>query len=237
MAVTANSMIVSALGKIQVLGIDANITAQEAADGLYDLNAMLDSWSIERGMIYQLQQTTHSWTANTASMTIGSGGDFNTTRPYRIEQDGVFFRDSDNQDYPVTVLPRSAYDNIRDKTTGGSFPEYLFHDDGYPTRTLYAYPKPSQALTLYLGSWKPLQSFTVLTTAISMPPGYQAAIEVNLAIWSAPRYGAAAVAAASRLEKQAMLLKKAIKGSNYKSIVSQVDDALVGRRSRIESDT
>lgn len=236
MAVTANTIIISALGKIQVLGIDANITAQEAADGLYDLNAMLDAWSVEKLMVYQVQQTTHSWTASAASKTIGSGGDFNTTRPYKIEPKGNFFRDSNNLDYPVGVFPRQDYDRIVDKTTTGSFPEYLFFDDGFPTRTLYAYPVPNQALTLYLNSWKPLQSFGGLTAEISLPPGYQAAIEWNLAIWSAPRYGAAAKAAAKDLEKQALVLKNGIRGANVKSIVADFD-FVGGSKGHIESDT
>lgn len=226
--ITAYTMIVSALGKIQVLGVDANITAQEAADGLYDMNAMLDAWSIERLMVYQVQQTTHSWTAAAATRTIGSGGDFNTTRPYKISDDGNFFRTSDNLDYSVRVLPRKFYDLIGSKTSGGSIPEFLFYDDGFPTRTLYAYPVPADALTLHLNSWKPLQSFASLTTTISLPPGYQAAIEWNLAIWSAPRYGAAAKAAARDLEKQATLLKSRIKGVNNPSMVSHLDHSLVG---------
>lgn len=238
MAVTANSMIISALGKIQVLGIDANITAQEAADGLYDLNAMLDSWGIDRSLIYQKQQTTHSWTANASSKTIGSGGDFNTTRPTRIEQDGVFFRDSNSNDYPVTVLPRVNYDRLTDKSASGSIPEFLFYDDNFPTRTLYVHPIPSQALTLYLTSWKPLQTFSSLTTDISLPPGYQAAIEWNLAIWSAPRYGAAAKAAARDLERFATVLKASIKSTNNESLVAGIEPGITaGARSRIESGT
>jgi hypothetical protein len=236
MAITANTMIISALGKIQVLGIDANVTAQEAADGLYDLNAMLDTWSIEGLMVYQVQQTTHSWTANAASKTIGSGGDFNTTRPYKIEHKGNFFRDSDSLDYQVGVYRRQDYDRIVDKTATGSTPHSLFYDDGFPTRTLYVHPIPTQALTLYLNSWKPLQNFSALTTELSLPPGYQAAIEWNLAIWSAPRYGSAAKAAARDLEKQAMSLKAAIRGANTKSIVADLDFG-GGRKGDIESDT
>lgn len=240
MAITANSMIVSALGKIQVLGIDANITAQEAADGLYDLNSMLDAWGIERLLVYQVLQSSYSWTANASSKTIGSGGDFSASRPIKISQQGNFFRDTSNLDYPVVTLPRVLYDPIPQKSATGSIPEYLYFDDNFPTRTLYVYPVPDQTLTLYLNSWKALQTFSGLTTAISLPPGYQAAIEWNLAIWSAPRYGAAAKIAAKDLEKQAALLKTAIKGINTPNLISQVDPALMGRsgrRARIESDT
>lgn len=237
---TARELIESAMGKIQVLGASEAATADEATKGLYDLNAMLDAWSIERLMVYQVQQTTNSWGANVSSRTIGSGGNFNTTRPYKIADEGNFFRTSGNLDYQLTVYPRELYDRIVQKSAGGSIPEYLFVDPGFPTMTLYVYPVPSEALTLYLNHWKPLQSFAALTTDLSLPPGYQAAIEFNLGIWMAPRYGRAAKEAAADLKSQAGMLKAAIKGVNQPSTVAKIDPALVGaggRRSRIESDS
>lgn len=224
---------------VQVIGVDQNPTAQEAADGLYALNCMLDAWSVERLMVYQVQQSSHTWTAGASSKTIGSGGDFNTTRPIRIEPKGNFFRTSGSLDYPVEIHPRQLYDTIVQKSAGGSIPDWLFYDDGFPTRTLYAYPVPSEALTLYLNTWKPLQQFTALTSAIALPHGYQAAIEYNLGIWMAPEFGAAAKAAARDIKEQAALLKQAIRSVNNKDIVSELDPALSGlggRRSRIESD-
>lgn len=241
MSITANTMIQSAMRKMQVLGIDASPTAQEGADGLYALNAMLDLWSIERLMVYQVQQNSYSWTANTASMTIGSGGDFDTSRPIKIEPKGNFFRDSSSLDYQVVVLPRQNYDSIADKSASGSIPDFLFHDDGFPTRTLYAYPTPSAAMTLYLNTWKPLQAFSGLTTVLSLPPGYQVAIETNLAVFWAPEFGAAASNAikANGVKEMAAISKQAIRGMNQPNMVSELDPALVGRgrRSRIESDS
>lgn len=229
MPVTANTMIKRAMRLVQVIGVDVNPTAQEADDALYALNAMLEAWSIERLMVYQIQQTTHSWTADQTSRTIGSAGNFNVARPIRIESKGNFFRDSSNNDYQLTTLPRENYEHIVSKGAKSTIPEYLFHDDGFPTRTLYAYPVPSQTLTLHLNHWTPLQSFSALTTAISMPPGYQAAVEFNLGVWIAPEYGAAAVKAAKNIEKQAATLKSAIRSLNRPNLVASVDMGLGGR--------
>lgn len=237
MAITAATMITRAMRLIQVLGSDANPTAQEASDGLYALNSMLDAWSIERLMVYQVQQSSYSWAADASSKTIGSGGDFDTTRPIRIEKQGNFFRTSTNLDYQLAVYPREEYDRIIQKSSGSSIPDSLFYDDGFPTRTLYAYPVPSETLTLYLNTWKPLQQFTALTTTISLPPGYQAAIEYNLGPWIAPEFGAAAVAAGERLEKRAAQLKTAIRNVNMPDLVATTDYPGGGRRSRIESDS
>lgn len=234
---TFNDIHRRALRLIQVLGADDTPTAEEAADGLAVANSMLDAWSIERLSVYQIQQNNYSWASGNASRTIGSGGNFNTTRPVKIEEKGNFFRDSSNIDYPVVTLERQDYDQIGFKSAEGSVPEYLYHDTGYPLMTLYAYPVPSQTLTLYLNTWKPLQTFTSLATTLAMPPGYQAAVEYNLALWMAPEYGAAAVAAAERITRQASILKSAIKAVNRPNLVARVDVPGTGRRSRIESDT
>lgn len=233
MAITALSMMSRAARLIRVKGVDENLTAQEAADGLYALNSMLDAWSIEKLMVYQVQQSTHSWASGNATRTIGSGGDFSTTRPIHIEYEGNFFRSSDGVDYPVVTLSRERFDLKTFKSTSG-IPEELFFDGGFPLRTLYAYPYPSSTMTLYLSTWKPLQQFTSLTTTISLPAGYQAAIEANLAVWMAPEYGAAAVAAANDIRKDAERLKASIKNVNKPDMTAQVDVPGVGSPARIE---
>lgn len=218
---------------IQVLGADQSPGAQEAADGLYALNSMLDAWGIERLMVYQIQQTTHTWPANTSSRTIGSGGNFNTTRPTKVVE-GTFFRDSNGYDYPVTVThDRAVYDSISLKTSNSTYPDLLFFDAAHPLMILYVYPVPSGSLTLHLNTWKQLQNFAALTTDLSLPPGYQAAIEHNLAVWMAPEFGKAAKEAAKDLKPQAALLKSNLKNMNQQSLVSAVDIGLSERRFNI----
>lgn len=237
MSITANTMISRAMRLIQVLTPDANPTAQEAADGLYALNAMLDAWSIERLMVYQVQQSSYSWASAAASKTIGSGGDFDATRPVQIEKQGSFFRTSGSLDYPLAVYPREDYDRIVSKSSSGSIPEYLFHDGGFPLMTLYAFPIPSETLTLYLNTWKVLQQFSSLTAQLLLPAGYQSAIEYNLAQWISPEYGSAAVAAADRTKKLAAQLKANIKTVNLPDLVAQTDVPMGGMRSNILTGT
>ena len=43
---------------------------------LADLNTMMESWSLERLMVYQLLQESKALTASTGSYTIGTGGAF-----------------------------------------------------------------------------------------------------------------------------------------------------------------
>lgn len=179
---TALDLIKTAAMKLGAVETGESLTAEEANDGLNVLNSMLDGLSIERKYIYQIQQESFAWAGAATSKTIGSLGDFNTTRPERIE-DSTFFRDSNNNDYPVMVTEnREVYDRLTVKSTSSTYPQILFYDKAYPLGVLYVYPVHSSALTLKLNSWKVLQNFTSLTTSLSLPKGYQWMIENNLAI-------------------------------------------------------
>lgn len=179
---SALDLIKTAAQKLGALESGESLTAEEANDGLSVLNSMLDAMSIDRRYVYHIQQESFTWTGAATSKTIGSSGDFNTTRPEQIEE-GTFFRDSSNNDYPVTVTEnRQVYDRLTVKSTSSTYPQILFYDKAYPLGTLYVYPVPSSALTLKLNSWKILQSFTALTTDLSLPKGYQWMIENNLAV-------------------------------------------------------
>ena len=234
---TASDLIESAVLKIGAKATGETLTASEAADSLKVLNSMLDSWSIDRLYVYQIVQGTHTWTGGAGSMTIGVSGAINTTRPVKIE-DGTFFRDSHNIDTPVKILrERSSYDRIVSKVDTTSFPLFLFYDPAYPLGTIYVYPVPISALTLKLNTWKPLQNFTDLTTDLALPPGYQWAIEHNLAIHLSPVF-ALPVPPDVRLE--AKISRSRLKQINNVPIVSEIEVSYVlraGRRSDIKAGT
>lgn len=195
--------------------------SDEAADGLAALNTMLDSWRLERLMVYQIVQGSYAW-ASGASKTIGSGGDISASRPVRIES--AFIVDSNSQWYELSVLrAREEYDSIVIKTTTSTLPAYLFMDPAYPLATIYLYPVPSAAITLKLNTWQTLQSFSALTTDLALPPGYQRAIEFNLAI----EFGAEFKKDIPKsVEMIAVTSKAAVKNVNLPSMVAQVDSGV-----------
>lgn len=179
--VTANDLITRAYRILGDLGQGESLTADMADTGLEALNSMLDSFSINRLNIYEVRQETLTWTANTASMTIGNGADLNTHRPDRIES-GTYFQDANAIAYPVDIVRnREVYDGVFDKTVTSSYPEILFYEPSSTWGTLYVYPVPTASLTLYLNSWQPLQIFDTLTEALILPSGYRRMIAFNLA--------------------------------------------------------
>lgn len=177
---TALDMIKKSLRLFSAIGqANPNPSSGQSTDALASLNSMLESWSIERFTVYQILEETFSWPSGQSSRTIGSGGNFSTTRPTRIA-DG-FTRISDI-DYPYRSIDKNQYDAIAAKTTQSSYPDVIFYDPAATLGVLYAYPVPSATVSIKIKSWKQLQSFAALTDNVTLPPGYQRAIEYNLAI-------------------------------------------------------
>ena len=160
------------------------LTADEQTECLDELNTMMESWSIERLMCYQVLQESFALTANTVSYTIGSGATFSTDRPTKIT-DPCFVRDSSNLDSKLTIISAQAYGSIVQKNVGTTYPTSLFYDSAFNSSgyaTIYIYPAPIANLTLYINSWKQLQSFLSVSTQLLLPPGYRLAIESNFAL-------------------------------------------------------
>lgn len=224
---TANELISRSLRLIQVLGTGRRtLTANEADDGLEALNSMLDAFSIERMMVYQILEENFSLVAGTANYTIGSGGTFSTTRPIKIEN--AFLRDSSNNDYPLEIIDNLTYDSFTNKTDSGR-PQYLYYDPIYPLAYIRLLYVPAYADTLYINSWKPLQQFTDGAAALALPPGYERMIVYNLAIEINAEYGMPLAPEVVEIARQS---KAAIKRINAPSPIADVTEAalLTGRR-------
>lgn len=227
---TALDMIKKSMRLSGAIGQSKEITASQASDALDTLNSMLESWSIERLFVYQIYDETVSWTSGQSSRTIGSGGNFNTTRPSRIE-DG--FTRISNIDYRYRSISKDEYDAIANKTTQSSYPDVIYYDNTASLGVLYAYPVPNATVSIHLNTWKQLQSFSTLTTVLALPPGYRRAIEYNLTVELQGEYPDLALhQSVIEIARQS---KAAIKTQNYPEIISNLGLG-GGRRYDIYSD-
>ena len=186
---TAISLITRSMRLSGVIGKGETPDDDEAADGLVALNSMLDSFSIERLQVYYIVEETLTMVAGTATYTMGVGGNLNTTRPTRIE-DACFIR-YNSIDTPLQLLDFQGNAAIVNKTTQTNVPQYLFPDMQNPLVRLTFWPVPSDATAVaHIFSWKQLQQFSALTTALALPPGYEEMIAFNLAVrWAGPEFG------------------------------------------------
>lgn len=183
-------MIISALIKTGEKAIGGTLSAAEQTHHLSCLNAMLDSWSVDWSLIFQLLQESHALTSSVGAYTIGSGGAINTTRPIQIV-DPCFVRDSSSIDRPLEIIDAVQYGRLMQKTLEGTYPTHLFYDNANVAglATIRLYPEPGASLTLYFNSYRSLQSFATISDTVVLPQGYQRAIEFNYAIESAGGYG------------------------------------------------
>lgn len=186
MATTALNIITRAMRKAGILSNVESPTSDEANDALDTMNDIIASLSNDGLLVYAHTTESFSITGGTGSYTIGSGGDFNTSRPLSILS--AYCRDSSGTDSTVGQIGQAEYAKLATKTTQGR-PKYFYYDNDYSLGTLNLYPVPDTSYTFYITSEKPITSFSSLTTSFDMPPGWALLLTDALAISLAPEYG------------------------------------------------
>lgn len=183
---TALDLITGAAKLIGVVFKSEALSSDEANDGLVLLNEMIDTWSNDD--MSTIVSTIESFSlTGAASYTIGSGGDFSTSRPLNILTAVVRVG---SVDYPLRLITQEEYQTqIAVKSITSPIPQFLTYDDGYPLGVIKTFPLGTSGSTLFLQTEKPLGNFTLLTTAVNLPPGWKRALKYNLAVDMAPTYG------------------------------------------------
>ena len=184
---TCGHIVRMALGELRVLKPGETPGAEEMEDCIIRLNAMLETWATEGFMIHSLTKETRALVAGDADISIGIGGDWNTTRPIKIDSH-TFLRDANANDTPVNLLTLAEYNAIVIKSTSNGMPLDIYYDPVYPLGMLYLYPPPASGYTLHLVSEKPFVSFEDEYTAYSFPTGYAECMAYNLTIRLAGPY-------------------------------------------------
>ena len=105
---TAQTTINRALRLIGAISSGESPTTDESNDGLIALNAMLESWQLDRLTVFAFQDKTFTLVAADGSITLGAAGNI-TTRPDRIES--VYITAS-GTDYPVTMVTAGEWHSI-----------------------------------------------------------------------------------------------------------------------------
>jgi hypothetical protein len=117
---------------------------------------------------------------------------------------------------------------VGDKDETGYAPEYVYIDMAYPLSAIKPWPVPQSAITLHLMTWTALQSFATLDTALALPPGYQRAIEYNLAMELAGLFGAAIT---PYIQAEALRAKRVLGARNARTPVAGTELGSIGMAS------
>lgn len=226
---TANDLITQSLRLIGVLAGNEVPSASEANTGLQYLNDMVDNWSTQQMLIYSKVNETFPLVANQQSYQMGTGApDFNTVRPQKIEN-AIWQQPqgSTNYNLEIDIINQDQWAALTVPTTQSNIPTKLFVLYGFPYATLYFWPIPLQANNLILWSWKQLSEFTLLTSLVSLPPGYNKALRYNLAMELAPEFGRQLD---PLITEQAKFSKADIKRMNNRVVLMQADPAVIPRK-------
>jgi len=202
---TAFDIITSALKLTGVLADGETPSNDTANQGLTVLNDMIDAWNADRLAIYTTRSDDFPYVLGKQSYTLGTGGDFNITRPARIDaMSTILLTDPSNPvEVPIALFTVDDWQTkVPVKKVDGSFPLICYDTGDFPLRTLNFWPIPTQqtnAVRIY--GWQALGAQALLSQ-VSFPPGYAEAIRYNLAVRVAAefavdpsKYAAATVAA------------------------------------------
>lgn len=224
---TARDLIKGALRLIGAIATGENPSADEISDGLNALNDMVDSWSNEGLTIHQRVREEFTLIPDTQEYTLGIGGNFNTSRPMKIEYASIQMNSGDVFEIPIDVINFEQWSQITQKNTLSSIPTKLFCAGTYPLERVSLWPVPSEANKLVLYSWKPLSAFTSANTEVSFPEGYKRALRYNLAVELSPEYGKDPMASVVNSAREA---KENIKRMNIRPHYLAADGAIRGNK-------
>jgi len=226
---TAQSLIESAYRLINQTSEGETPTAEALADGLEAMNAMLDSWSVERLAVYATQDQQFTWAASTASYTLGATGTMVGNRPIMLD-DATYFKDAATGiSYGIKIINQQQYDGIAVKTVTSTYPQVIFANDKFPNMELTVYPVPTKAIEFHFISVLELTQPATLATTLSIPPGYLRAFKYNLACEIAAEYG---VEPPAQVQRIAIASKRAIKRINNPMDIMSMPYSIVGSRQR-----
>lgn len=197
MLVTFVELLRASLRCIADFGPGYSPNQSKQTDGRFVLNAMLDSWAVDRLNIPSIISTIYNLQQGKQSYTIGpTAADFRSPRPNKIEDANLIILDNPQQPLrrPMKILSDEQFSLIKLQLIQTTIPEWLYFDGGYnagagsgaslPTGngTIFLYPVPSAANQLELWTWGTLLQVPSNTSSWDMQPGYLETVYLNLAV-------------------------------------------------------
>lgn len=230
---TAMDIIQGAAEELGVYGVGEVMSAADTTRGLSVLNDMVDMWSNESLFCYAILEQSVALTVGKSSYTIGTSGgaDLPITRPIRI-LDGpgtAYVQDTNGNNYGMAVVPRDTWNMLgnRSNLITSNFPDTLFYDPQFPLGVINIFPVPNIQYTMFFDSYQQISEFASLSTAVSLPPGYNAALRHNLAIELQPFFADAKISPV--IVELAGKSKGAIKRANMRPNVAVMEPEIVSK--------
>lgn len=223
----ARDLVKGALRQINAIGVGETPSAEDLSDGLDSLSAMLESWAIEKLMVFAPTREVFTLVPGQEMYTIGPTGNFNTSSPVDILLAGIqLVGSTPPAEIPLEIVTLQQRADTRMKDLQSTIPRDLYYENGAPFSRLYLYPVPAYAHQIVIYSNKQLLSITDGNTDLILPSGYWDALLYNLAVKRAPEYGKEP---SQTVMSMAVKSKAAVKRANYRPSYMKGDPAVMGR--------
>ena len=209
--VTRNEIIERAYRLIGALSVGETMTAEMLTQAVIALNSMIKSWQSRNVFLWTLRDFTQTLTAGDPTYPLSS------TDPSVYAIDRAYLR-IDNDDRHIRVASYRQYQDIYNKTDPGD--PVLIALDNQLSPTMYVWPVPTQARTIYYSGIVKLKDFDTAGGSPDFPVRYVEAITYGLAHKLSSEYGLP-LAERRELERQAQM---------------EFQEAKSGERERAESD-
>lgn len=185
---TVREICEDALIEIGAKSVSDSMPAEDAAYALRTLNRMLGKWNTEELMVYTVNRDAYSLVSGQQSYTIGTGGDFSTPRPVRIQAASVLL--SSGAEIPIDIINDQEWQATVMKSTASTFPTKIWITGNVPLNTIWCWPVPSDStVDLVLYTWGKTEAFTSINDTVVFPNGYEEALVTNLAVALSNSYG------------------------------------------------
>jgi hypothetical protein len=185
MTTTVLDIIKDAMQTCGAIAMDEAPSSSDVSVCMTKLSFMLNQWAAQNLMVRATTGEDFTLIANKASYTIGIGGDFNTSKPLKI--DFGYRRSSNNTDHPIEIITVQEYEGLDDKGIATGGPCKVAFDPGVTqqavqTGTVLVYPIPDAAYTIHLHSEKFLTDFVLSSEAVTFEPMYFEPMSYGLAV-------------------------------------------------------
>lgn len=234
---TAQDLIRSALVMTGALAQGESPSNADAQDAFVRLNRMVSGWANQRLTIFVTERHVYSLVAGQQTYTIGPGGNFNQARPIWLSYAGLILT-SQNPDVEIPLAVLTIKDwwlqSVKDLTS--TLPTTVYYNTVYPSSGLSAglgelifWPEPTQVNDVALYTPTQLAEFASLSTNYVFPPGYEDALEYNLA----KRLIQAGFGLRDQLADISASAKDTlaiVKRANIRPVTASIDPALVPHR-------
>ncbi len=175
------------------LGPQRKPSPAQYQDALEELNRLIGSLNCDRLFIYS-QINVMAPLTGSKTYTIGASAnpdvipDIDAPRPQAIEAANILSSLTQPVRYPLSIVTDLQWAEISMQDMPNSIPQMLYNDRAYPVSTLYLWGQPVAGYLLELFYWQLVPFFQTPDDQVFLPPGYDDALVLNLALRLAPHF-------------------------------------------------